>query len=68
MTQRLSCDIIDSEGHIVGRAYALTAAQNEKFRHMAVNTVTTLEDYPLDMQEEFLFFDLFDMEDFDLDD
>lgn len=59
---RLSCDIVDSEGCVIGRAFALTPEQNEKFRHMAVNTVTTLEDYPSDMREEFLFFDLDDLE------
>lgn len=59
---RLSCDIIDAEGRVIGRAFALTPEQNEKFRHMAINTVATLEDYPNDMLDEFLFFDIDDLE------
>ena len=60
---RVGCDIIDYEGHVIGRAFALTPEQNEKFVHMCVNTVATLEDYPFDMQKEFLFFDIEDLDD-----
>lgn len=64
MANRIGCDIIDSDGCVIGRAYALTSHQNDRFKHLAINTVATLEDYPIDMQDEFLFFDIDDLEDF----
>lgn len=60
---RLSCDIVDSDGCVVGRAYAITAAHNEDFKKYAINVTKTLEDYPYYMQEDFMLFDVQDFED-----
>lgn len=36
--KRVSCDLIDSDGFVVGRAYALNSGLNDRFCTMALKT------------------------------
>lgn len=57
--KRVSCDLLDEDGCVLGRAYAISYKENERFMEYAENTNVSAK-----FDERTIYFDTRDFDDF----